>query len=346
MRQTSASTTSPRRTTNGSKTTLPAAAPPQFTSSTKVDLCAAVRDACAEVAAALAYHGHLESPRTARALTVPADMAALVLIIVREAVANAIKYAHPTGVEGKIFVACARESSGAIGIAVTDDGVGLPENFDPASDGGTGLRLMRASSERLGARLTFKSTSLGLGVRLRVEMPALARAANGRTADANGTPLPEAALPAEQRSQLLEALPAAVYTTDAEGRITFYNEAAAALWGCRPELGKSEFCGSWKLYWPDGTPLPHDECPMALALKEKRPIRGVEAVAERPDGTRVPFIPYPDAPVRRLRRPRRRRQHAGRHHRAQARRGSLWLGAGTSKPPCISSPTACSVPRR
>ena len=61
----------------------------------------------------------------------------------------------------------------------------------------------------------------------------------------------------------------------------------------RPELGKSEFSGSWKLYWSDGTPLPHDECPLALALKEKRPIRGMEAIAERPDGTRVPFIPYP-----------------------------------------------------
>ena len=81
--------------------------------------------------------------------------------------------------------------------------------------------------------------------------------------------------------------------TDAEGRLTFYNEAAAELWGCRPELGESKFCGSWKLYWPDGTPLPHDECPMALALRQRRPIRGMEAVAERPDGTRVPFVPYP-----------------------------------------------------
>ena len=47
------------------------------------------------------------------------------------------------------------------------------------------------------------------------------------------------------------------------------------------------------MYWPDGTPLPHDECPMASALKEKRPIRGMEAVAERPDGTRIPFMAYP-----------------------------------------------------
>ena len=94
-------------------------------------------------------------------------------------------------------------------------------------------------------------------------------------------------------SAAIQALPAAIYATDAEGRITSYNEAAATLWGCRPEIGKSEFCGSWKLYWPDGTPLPHSECPMALALKRRQPIRGVEAVAERPDGTRVTFIPYP-----------------------------------------------------
>jgi PAS domain S-box-containing protein len=93
--------------------------------------------------------------------------------------------------------------------------------------------------------------------------------------------------------ELLHALPVAIYTTDAAGRITFYNEAAAELWGVQPELGKSEFCGSWKLYWPDGTPLPHDECPMALTLKEKRPIRGMEAIVERPDGTRIPFIPFP-----------------------------------------------------
>ena len=93
--------------------------------------------------------------------------------------------------------------------------------------------------------------------------------------------------------ELLDALPAAVYTTDAAGRVTYYNDAAATLWGHRPPLGSSEWCGSWKLFWPDGTPLRHDECPMAVALKENRAVRGMEAAAERPDGTRVPFIPYP-----------------------------------------------------
>jgi PAS domain S-box-containing protein len=94
-------------------------------------------------------------------------------------------------------------------------------------------------------------------------------------------------------TDLLEALPVAIYTTDAQGRITFYNRSAAELWGHHPELGSSQWCGSWHLYWPDGRPLPHGECPMAIALKEGREVRGVEAIAERPDGTRVRFLPYP-----------------------------------------------------
>jgi PAS domain S-box-containing protein len=93
--------------------------------------------------------------------------------------------------------------------------------------------------------------------------------------------------------ELLEALPVAVYTTDAQGRITFFNQAAVEFWGRAPEPGTEYWCGSWRLYWPDGRPLAHSECPMAIALKEERPVRGLEAIAERPDGTRVRFVPYP-----------------------------------------------------
>jgi PAS domain S-box-containing protein len=91
---------------------------------------------------------------------------------------------------------------------------------------------------------------------------------------------------------LLQALPVAIYTTDAEGRITFYNEAAADLWGYRPEPG-ANWCGSWRLYHLDGRPMAHEECPMAVTLREGRPVRGVEAIAERPDGRRVRFQPWP-----------------------------------------------------
>ena len=93
--------------------------------------------------------------------------------------------------------------------------------------------------------------------------------------------------------RIVEALPAALYTTDVEGRITYFNEAAATLWGRRPRIGEDWWCGSWQLFWPDGTPMAHDECPMAQTLKTGKPVRGAEAVAKRPDGSTYPFIPYP-----------------------------------------------------
>lgn len=98
----------------------------------------------------------------------------------------------------------------------------------------------------------------------------------------------------EKRIQaLLDALPAAIYTTDAEGRITFFNRAAEDLAGRKPQIGKDSWCVTHRLYRTDGTHLPHEECPMAIAIKERRAIRGAEAFAERPDGTRLPFLPFP-----------------------------------------------------
>jgi len=96
-----------------------------------------------------------------------------------------------------------------------------------------------------------------------------------------------------QLQDLIAAVPAAIYTTDAEGKITYFNQAAVELTGRTPTIGSDEWCVTWKLYHPDGRPLQHDQSPMAIALKEGRAIRNAEIVAERPDGTRVPIIPYP-----------------------------------------------------
>ena len=93
--------------------------------------------------------------------------------------------------------------------------------------------------------------------------------------------------------QIIEELPAAIYVTDSAGRITYYNEACARLWGRNPKLGEDSRCGSPHLYWPDGRPMAHDECPMAITLKTGKAVRGMEAIAERPDGTRYPFVAYP-----------------------------------------------------
>lgn len=93
--------------------------------------------------------------------------------------------------------------------------------------------------------------------------------------------------------EMIDAIPAAVYTTDAEGRITHFNPAAVEFSGRTPQLGTDQWCVSWKLYHADGTPMPHDECPMAITLKEGRIVRGAEAIIERPDGERRWFTPYP-----------------------------------------------------
>ena len=111
-------------------------------------------------------------------------------------------------------------------------------------------------------------------------------------ADAEAVTLGDSAAEASFRA-LLDVLPAAVYVTDAAGRITYYNQAAADLAGREPELGTDEWCVSWRLYSPDGRPLAHDQCPMAVALKENRAVRGEWAILERPDGTRIPFAAYP-----------------------------------------------------
>jgi PAS domain S-box-containing protein len=91
---------------------------------------------------------------------------------------------------------------------------------------------------------------------------------------------------------LLKALPIAGYVTDVHGFITFYNDAAVDLWGRTPEKGVTRWCGSLRLYSPDGLPMPHDESPLAVCLAEGRSNCGREVIAERPDGARVCFVNY------------------------------------------------------
>jgi PAS domain S-box-containing protein len=159
-------------------------------------------------------------------------------------------------------------------------------------------RLSRGEQlDRYSARLRAKDGSIK-----HVQITSSSNFRNGRfvntrcfTVDVTGeTAAKRLASESEQRfQQLLEALPAAVYTTDAGGRITYYNKAAAEMAGRKPQLGVDQWCVTWRLYDADGNPLPHEECPMAVALKENRSVRNVEALAERPDGTLVPFLPYP-----------------------------------------------------
>lgn len=94
-------------------------------------------------------------------------------------------------------------------------------------------------------------------------------------------------------AEALDALPVAIYVTDPSGAITYYNRACVDLAGRTPSLQHDRWCVTWRLYTCDGAPLRHAECPMAVAIREQRPVRKVEAIAERPDGTRIQFMPFP-----------------------------------------------------
>jgi PAS domain S-box-containing protein len=87
---------------------------------------------------------------------------------------------------------------------------------------------------------------------------------------------------------LLATLPAAAYTCDTDGLITYFNERAKELWGREPKVndGVDRFCGSFKLFSTDGSPIPHAKCWMALALRDRKAYEGLEIVIERPDGSR------------------------------------------------------------
>jgi two-component sensor histidine kinase len=92
----------------------------------------------------------------------PADQLVLVGLIVTELVTNAVKYAHPSGVPTRIDVDCRQAPKGTLFVEVIDDGVGLPDLFDPTVDGGLGFRVMRALTDQLGGKLAFENDGLGL----------------------------------------------------------------------------------------------------------------------------------------------------------------------------------------
>jgi PAS domain S-box-containing protein len=93
--------------------------------------------------------------------------------------------------------------------------------------------------------------------------------------------------------EMLDTLPVAFYATDLKGRLIYFNQAAVALSGRVPQIGTDKWCVAWKLYTPDGFPLSHDQCSLAALLGGKELKPGQECIAERPDGSRVRFTPFP-----------------------------------------------------
>ncbi|MGD0190886.1 MAG: sensor histidine kinase [Rhizomicrobium sp.] len=93
---------------------------------------------------------------------ISAEQARTLALLVGEIVMNAVKHAHPTGIVTEISIACVKSKTGALQIEICDDGVGLPEGFEPAAEGGVGFRLIRTLAHTLNAALRIESDDLGL----------------------------------------------------------------------------------------------------------------------------------------------------------------------------------------
>jgi PAS domain S-box-containing protein len=93
--------------------------------------------------------------------------------------------------------------------------------------------------------------------------------------------------------EVLDELPVPIYVTDTEGAVTYWNQQCVQLAGRVPVLGRDRWCVTWKIYTTTGEFVPHDECPMAQAIRGRRSVRDAVAIAERPDGSRIAFRPYP-----------------------------------------------------
>ena len=119
-------------------------------------------------------------------------------------------------------------------------------------------------------------------VKTSIEVVAIANGAGV----ALGAPNDEEAF--ELPGRLFEQLPFAIYICDQAGLVLRYNHRAAELWGRSPKLGdpNERFCGSYRMFRPDGTPLLHHQCPMADVLRTGVPVRQQEVHIERPDGSR------------------------------------------------------------
>jgi two-component sensor histidine kinase len=88
---------------------------------------------------------------------------------------------------------------------------------------------------------------------------------------------------------LIECLPLGVHTCDRQGILIQFNSRAAELWGHKPALGDSttRYCGAFRMFEPDGTPLDFSRGPVATVLSTTASLRDREVIVERPDGTRI-----------------------------------------------------------
>ena len=137
-----------------------------------IDLVGYLREIVEDLEAAVApCKIQLETPKE---IQFAADRAILVALIVNELILNAAKHAYAGSQEGVIRLRLVSSDDKAVSISVSDDGIGLPADFDPALSKRLGTRIALGLAGQLGAELTRQKTTKGTHFTLVVPLHAAA----------------------------------------------------------------------------------------------------------------------------------------------------------------------------
>jgi two-component sensor histidine kinase len=116
-----------------------------------IDLGAYLQAVCADAIGSNATCKlHFDGPT---GVTLYADRAISVALIVNELVTNSLKYAFLNGQDGNLYVGLALADANTALVSVRDDGVGFPQDFNIGKSKGLGMRIVTALAEQLGAKI-------------------------------------------------------------------------------------------------------------------------------------------------------------------------------------------------
>jgi two-component sensor histidine kinase len=128
----------------------------------RVDLGRYLSESCSTLVSSLELNSRVRISRKIDGdCFVAPEQAQSIALIVTEVLMNAIKHAHPTGIPVEIKLVCRRGDGKHLVVEVEDDGIGLPEGFDPMTGGGTGFKIIRSLATSAGAKMSVKSDCLG-----------------------------------------------------------------------------------------------------------------------------------------------------------------------------------------